>query len=78
MSNADSVKWFSPTEEIEDCEEFQMTKSGPKDREVHTLVFGEVYPDDAGEYRVEISRGSEIMTQTAALNGKNRQFYTQK
>ena len=77
VSNADSVKWFHivekdgkrEEEEIEDCDEFQLDKSGPKNREIYSIIFGEVFPDDDGEYRVEISKGDEIMTQTATLNG---------
>ena len=77
VSNADSVKWFHivekegkrEEEEIEDCDEFQLEKSGPKNREIYSIIFGEVFPDDDGEYRVEISKGDEIMTQTATLNG---------
>ena len=67
---AESVKWFSPTEEITDTEEFEVKVSGPKNAEKHTLIFGEVYPDDNGEYRVEISGGGETKSHTATLNGR--------
>jgi len=71
VSNADRVKWFSPSEEISgENEEFEIEISGPKDAEKHVLVFGEVYPDDIGEYKVTIEKDGESKSVAATLNGK--------
>ena len=63
------MKWFSPAEEIGECEEFEICKSGPIECEKHTLIFGEVYPDDKGEYKIEISNGLETITSSANFEG---------
>ena len=71
-SNAEIIKWFSPTEDgpLDGNDEFQIRTSGPKECEKHILIFGEVYPDDSGEYRVEISLDGETKTTSANLNGE--------
>ena len=69
-SNVDAIKWFGPLGEINfdsDDAEFRLESEGQRSQRTFSLVFEEVFPDDGGNYKVEISNAQETLSCSAEL-----------
>ena len=69
-----SCKWFRGEEQLVG-EDFKFKETEVGGTKQHTLVFNEVYPDDADKYRVVISDGDKTIECSASFTGKV--FYDQ-